>query len=174
MGRRSKADLNDLIERIVSMHDDDKMTHVQIAEALRAEGIDISREAIRRSYKTAKEQAGDLKAVSEEARVMLEAYRASPNTDIAEAVIAKFTGLLYREVQGIESIEFDDPGEAALAIGRMATAQTRVASLRLKYQNGFEAAKKAVLDTLKQELRNHPDVLERMTMLVGGMEAPAA
>jgi hypothetical protein len=173
VGRRSKADLNDLIERIISMHDEDKMTHIQIADALRSEGIDISREAIRRAYKSAKEQAGDLKAVSEEARVLLDAYKSSPNTDIAEAVIAKFTGLLYREVQGIEAIEFADPGEAALAIGRMATAQTRVASLRLKYQSGFEAAKKAVIDALKQELQNHPDILERMTMLVGGIEAPA-
>ena len=174
MGRRSKAELNDLVERIIAMHDEDKMTHVQIAAALRAENIDISREAIRRAYKSAKEQAGDLKAVAEEARCLLDAYRSSPNTDIAEAVIAKFTGLLYREVQGIESIEFDDPGEAALAIGRMANAQARVGSLRMKYQSGYEAAKKAVIASLKMELKQHPDILERMIMLVGGLEAPAA
>lgn len=174
MGRRSKVDLNDLIDRIIKMHDEDKMTHAQIEAALRSEEIDISRESIRRAYKSAMEQAGDLKKVAEEARGLLDAYRSSPNTDIAEAVIAKFTGLLYREVQGIEAIEFDDPGEAALAIGRMANAQARVGSLRMRYQSGFETAKKAVLEALKRELKSHPDILERLTMLVGGLEADAA
>jgi chromosome segregation and condensation protein ScpB len=175
MGRRSKADLQNLIERILMMHDAEKLTHKQIAEILQSEGINISREAIRRAYKSATEQAGDLRAVSEEARQLMDAYRSSPNTDIAEAVLAKFTGLMYRELQGIESIEFESPEEAALAIGRMANAQARIGSVRMKFTNGFDAAKKAVVDALQKELKaHHPDLLDKLTTIVASLEAPAA
>lgn len=175
MGQRSKVDLNDLLDRVIEMHDKEKLTHAQIADILKAEGYSLSRESIRRAYKTATEHAKDLRIVAEEARILLDEYKAGPNTDMAEAVLLKFTGLMYNELQEIESIEFTDPGEAVLAIGRLANAQAKLGSVRMKYQNGFDAARKAVLDALKRELKSeHPDILDRLTMIVGGLEAPAA
>lgn len=174
MGRRSKADLHDVVERILSLSVKDKLTIVEIAEKLQAEGIDISREAVRRSLKNSKELACDLRRTMEEARVMMDAVRDNPNTDIAEAVVTRLGGLLLRETQEIDALEFDDPGEAVLAAGRLANAQAKLGSIRMKYQVGFEAAKKAVLDALRRELRaEHPEILERLSMIVGGLEANA-
>lgn len=175
MGRRSKADLYDVVDRILSLYTREKLTIVQISEKLQAEGLDISREAVRRSLKGSKELAAELRNTMEEARVMMDAVRDNPNTDIAEAVVTRLGGLLLRETQELDSLEFDDPGEAVLAAGRLANAQAKLGSVRLRYQSGFEAAKKAVMDALRRELKNeHPDILERLTMIVGGLESPAA
>ena len=175
MGRRSKADLFDVVDRILELYTRDKLTIQQIADRLQAEGVDMSRGAVQRSLKTSKEIAAELRNTMEEARVMMDAVRDNPNTDIAEAVVTRFAGLLLTEAKEIDSLEFDDPGDAILAAGRLANAQAKLGSVRMKYQNGFEAAKKAVLEALKRELRaNNPDILERLTMLVGGLEAPAA
>jgi hypothetical protein len=105
---------------------------------------------------------------------MMEAVKDNPNTDIAEAMVTRFAGLMLREVQELDGVEFEDSSEAALAIGRIANAQAKLGTVRMKYQSGFEAAKKAVLTALQRELKaNHPDVLERLTMLVGALEAPS-
>jgi len=170
MGRRSKADLLDLVDRILELYTRDKRTIKEIAKQLQDEGFDISREAVRRSLKSSKDIAADLNKNIDEARVMMEAVRSNPNTDIAEAVVTRFAGLLLREAQEIDEMQFDDPGEAVLAAGRLANAQTKLASLRLKYQAGYEAAKKAVLDALKVELASDPDLASRLAAVVADLK----
>jgi hypothetical protein len=171
MGRRSKADLYDVVGRILDMHGNDKLSIQQISDILKSEGLDMSRESVRRSLKGSKELAADMRKATEEARIMIDSVRDSANTDIAEAVVTRFGGLLLREAQNIDALEFDDPGKAVQAAGRLADAQVKLGKLRLQFQDGFEAAKKAVLAALRMELKEHPDILERLTMLVGGLEA---
>jgi len=170
MGRRSKADLLDLVDRILELYTRDHRTIKEIAKQLQDEGIDISREAVRRSLKSSREIAADLVKTTEEARVMIDVVRNNPNTDIAEAVTTRFAGLLLRESQNIDALEFDDPSEAILAAGRLANAQAKLASVRLKYQAGYEAAKKAVLDALKVELASDQDLASRLAAVVSGLK----
>jgi predicted DNA-binding protein YlxM (UPF0122 family) len=170
MGRRSKADLYDLVDRILELYTRDKLSIKDIAAQLQHEGYDISREAVRRSLKSSKELAADLTKTIEETRVMMDVVRANPNTDIAEAVVTRFAGLLLRESQAIDEMQFDEPGDAILAAGRLATAQAKLASVRLKYQAGFEAAKKAVLESLKIELASDPDLANRLAAVVANLE----
>jgi len=170
MGRRSKADLLDLVDRILELYTRDHLTIKEIAKQLQDEGIDISREAVRRSLKSSREIAADLVKTTEEARVMIDVVRNNPNTDIAEAVTTRFAGLLLRESQNIDALEFDDPSEAILAAGRLANAQAKLASVRLKYQAGYEAAKKAVLDALKVELASDQDLASRLAAVVADLK----
>ena len=99
MGRRSKADLYNQVERILQFYSRDKMTIQEITDQLQAEGIDMSRESVRRSLKSSKDLALELRSMTEEARVMMEAVKDNPNTDIAEAMVTRFAGLMLREVQ---------------------------------------------------------------------------
>jgi hypothetical protein len=170
MGRRAKADLLDLVDRILELYTRDKLTIREIAAQLQSEGLDISREAVRRSLKSSKELAADLTNTIAEARVMMDVVRNNPNTDIAEAVVTRLGGLLLRETQSLDALEFDDPGQAVLAAGRLAQAQARLGAVRMKYQDGFEAAKRAVLDALKIELASDPELAQRLAMVVGGLE----
>jgi hypothetical protein len=166
MGRRSKADLYDLVDRILELYTKDKLNIREIEAKLQGEGYEISREAIRRSLKSSKEIAADLQATIAEARVMIDTVRANPNTDVVEAVVTRLGGLLLKESQYIDALEFEDPGEAVLAAGRLANAQAKLASVRMKYQDGFDAAKRAVIDALKVELSADPDLASRLAGVV--------
>jgi len=166
MGRRSKADLYDLVDRILELYTRDKLTIKEIAEQLKTEGIDISREAVRRSLKSSRELAADLTKTIDEARVMMDVVRNNPNTDVAEAIVTRLGGLLLRETQEIDALQFEDSGETVLAAARLTQAQVKLGSLRLKYQNGFEAAKKAVLDALKVELASNNELAGRLAAVV--------
>ncbi|MDR1420640.1 MAG: DUF3486 family protein [Treponema sp.] len=171
MGRRSKTDLYNLTDRVLELYTRDKLTIREIVDRLRSEGYILSREAVRRSLKTSKTLARELRNMTEEARVMMDAVRDNPNTDIAEAVVTRFAGLLLREVQELDEVTVDDPVEASLVISRLANSQAKLGQVRMKYRSGYQDAKKEVLDALKDELRaNHPDILERLVMIVGAME----
>jgi hypothetical protein len=170
MGRRAKADLLDIVDRILELYTRDKLTIRQIASQLQSEGVDISREAVRRSLKSSREVAADLQNTIAEARVMMDVVRSNPNTDVAEAVVTRLGGLLLREAQEVDAMQFEDPGQLALAAGRLAQAQARLGAVRMKYQDGFEAARKAVLDALKIELASDPELAQRLAMVVGGLE----
>jgi len=173
MGRRAKAELYDLVDRILELYSRDKKNIREIESILQAEGYEISREAIRRSLKTSKEIAADLQNTIAEARVMIDTVRANPNTDVAEAVVTRLGGLLLRESQNIDALEFDDPGKAVLAAGRLAVAQAKLASVRMKYQDGFEAAQRAVIEKLKVELSADPELAERLSTVVMSLRPEA-
>jgi len=169
MGRRSKADLYDVVDRILELYTRDKLTIRQISEQLKDEGFDMSREAVRRSLKTSKEIAAELTKSIEEARVMMDVVRANPNTDIAEAVVTRLGGLLLRDTQAVDELEFEDASAMILGAARLANAQAKLGSVRMKYQDGFEAAKKAVLSALKEELKSDPELTERLAQVVAGL-----
>lgn len=170
MGRRSKTELFGLIERVFHMYNNEKRPLGEIEEILRSEGYDISRESIRRSVKDSKQMASQLKKSMEEARVMIDTVRENPNTDLVEAAVAHLGGLIYKETSTFDEVRFDDPMQAVNAVGKLANAQTRIARLRLDYQKGAEAAKNAVKEALRKELEGHPDLLERLTSIVSGIE----
>jgi replicative DNA helicase len=171
MGRRAKSELLDLTERIIQLYTQDHKTLVEIEAILRGEGIDISREAIRRSVKGSKEVAREFQESIAEAKILLDTVRENPNTDVIEATTALLSRRLFEYMKSVEEISFEDTGELATAINRIAQSQTQIAKLRLTYQKGFESAKKVILSSLKDELTAHPDLLERLSSIVTGLEA---
>jgi len=163
----------DLVDRILELYTKDKKNLREIETILRSEGYEISREAIRRSLKTSKEIAADLQNTIAEARVMIDTVRANPNTDVAEAVVTRLGGLLLRESQNIDALEFEDPSAAVLAAGRLANAQAKLTSVRMKYQDGFEAAQRAVIERLKIELAADPELADRLSTVVMSLRPEA-
>ena len=99
MGRRSKADLLGLVERIIEMYENDKMIIQDIEAALRDDGYDISREAIRRSLKTSKNVAAQYKKAATEAKVLIDTVRDNPNTDVVEITTNLLAKQLFDFVQ---------------------------------------------------------------------------
>ena len=170
MGRRSKAEMMGLLERIFEMSSRDKLTIEQITNELQADGYDISRGAIQRSLKSSKEVAKLYQDTLTETKVLIDAVRENPNTDVIEVTSALMSGKLFEFVKGIDELEFKDAEGVSTAISRMAESQTKIARLRLTYQKGADAAKKAVLAALQAELKNHPDLLDRLTTIVATIE----
>ncbi len=170
MGRRSKADLYDLTDRILELYTQKKMTNKEIARQLQSEGYNISHEAVRRSVKESKTLALEMRKCIEESRVIMDAVRDDPNTDLAEAVVSRFAGLLFRESQAIDELAFDDPGEAVNAVSKLASAQVKLGGMRLKYRSGAEAAKRAVITALKKELSGNEDLIEKLSGMVENVQ----
>jgi len=172
MGRRSKADLYDLTERIVTMHDSKKMTFNEIAEALQEEGFGVSREAVRRSYKSSAEVASQYKRAVEESKVIIEAVRNNPNTDVVETITSMLAGQIFEYIKTVDELDFESSAEMIGAVKDLANSQLKISKFRLDFQKGYEAARNDFLKALQGELAGHPDLLSQITALVAGMESP--
>ncbi|MFA7108387.1 MAG: phage protein Gp27 family protein [Sphaerochaetaceae bacterium] len=171
MGRRSKADLLDLIERILDMHENQKLTIKDIEEQLREEGFDISRESIRRSLKSSRSVASKYKKAATEAKVLIDTVRDNPNTDVVEITTNLLTKQVFDFVQSIDSIDFDNPSDVIVAVNQLASAQTKIAKQRLTFQNGYNEAKRDIVLRLKTELKKHPEILEKIVDIVSNLGA---
>ncbi len=171
MGRRAKSELLDLTERIISLYTRDHKTIQQIEDILREEGIDISREAIRRSVKSSKEVAHQFQQSITESKILLDTVRENPNTDVIEATVTLLSRRLFEYIKSVDDIDFKDPAELAAAINRMAQSQTQIAKLRLTFTKGFETAKKAFMKALNDELAEHPDIRSKLATIVDSLES---
>lgn len=171
MGRRSKAELLGIIERIIDMYEGDKLSIKQIEEILNEEGYDISREAIRRSIKSSKDVASQYTRAASEAKVLIDTVRDNPNTDVVEITTNLLTKQLFDFVRNIDELTFEDPTKLILAVNRLSSSQVRIAKQRLTFQNGYNQAKDDLMRRLKGELEKYPDLLGKLALIVSGMEA---
>lgn len=172
MPKRSKADLAGVIERIVQMYEVEKRSIKEIEAVLGEEGIAISRESIRRTLKSNKSVANQYRKAAEEAKVLIDAVRDNPNTDVVELTTSLLTKQVFDFVQSIDDLDFDNPNELILAINRLSSAQVRISKQRLNFQNGYNEAKNDLLRQLKEELSQQPDLLSKLSSMVSLMEAP--
>jgi hypothetical protein len=169
MGRRSKAELLNLVERIVDMHDRDKLTFEQIAEALQGEQIDVSRESARRAYANAEAKAAKYKLAAENAKAIIEASKGT-NTDLAEAANSVLTNLFYEKVMSIDDVEFDSDAQMLKAMAPVMHNQVELAQARLNYQNGVEKCKSAILEELAKQLPDNPALLDALKGIVAAIK----
>ncbi len=171
MAKRSKADLAGVVERIIGMYEDEKLTIKDIEKVLREEGIDISRESIRRTIKSTKSVANTYRKAAEEARVLIDAVRDNPNTDVVELTTSLLTKHVFDFVQSIDDLDFEDPNELILAINRLSSAQVRISKQRLTFQHGYNEAKKDIMNQISAELKQQPDLLDKLSTIVSSLEA---
>ncbi len=119
MGRRSKAKMYDLVNRIIHLYEKEKMKIKDIESLLRSEGYDISKSSIHRTIKTHQELAIEYRRIAEETKGLIEALKENPATDLMEAVHTILTNKIFEFVRQIEAIDFDDPVELTQAVSRL-------------------------------------------------------
>ncbi len=170
MGRRSNADLLGIVEQIMDLYNSQKLTINQIVEELQHKGFAVSRSGIQRTVRSYKETARLYKKAMEESKILIDMVRSDPNTDVNEASLSILSRNYFEFVQSMDGLQFKDSAEAAHALKALVQSQTQIAKLRLNFQNGVAAAKKSVMETIRKELQNHPDLLDRLTAVVGGLE----
>lgn len=171
MGRRGKTESLGTGERILHLYNVEHRTIEEIAAIFEAEEIPQGRESIRRFVRSSKEAAADFQAAVAEAKILIDTVRENPNTDVIEATTALLSRKLFEHTKSIEDLGEMDITELSNAISKTAIAQEKLSRLRLSYQTGFEAAKKAVLAALKGQLQDHPDLLERLAAVIRDIPA---
>ena len=161
MGRQSKAELLGLIEQIVELHDKQHLTHEQIAEKLQAEGHEISREAVRRTYSNASRKAEKYKLAAETAKNIIDASKGT-NTELAEAANSIVATMFYDRILKMEDLDFETDEQFFKALGPVMKNQAILAKARLSYEKGVERAKTAVWDELADIIQDDPILLAKL------------
>jgi hypothetical protein len=128
--RRSKAKLYDLVERIIYLYENEKMTIRDIEALLRAEGYDISKSSIHRTIKSYTELAEEYKRTAEETKALIEALREQPASYQMEAILTMLVSKVFNFVRSIEELEFEDPHELVLALNRLASSVEKMQRYR--------------------------------------------
>jgi hypothetical protein len=172
MAPRAKAELQDIVSRIVTMYNDEKMSLVEIESRLRGEGFDISRESIRRTVKSNKQIAKELMKTREETAALIDEIRSNPATDTNEAVLDYLIGKAFEYTKNIESVNFKDLPELAKFVKDMTRAKTQIVKMRMDYEALFEKVKEGVLKDLQVALEGNPQLYEQLFAIVNNLEAP--
>lgn len=173
MPARKKAELYDIVERIVGMYHDDKLEIREIESRLRDEGYDISRGSIHRTLKDNKKVAEDYRRAVAEAQVLIETVRDNPNTDVLETTTSLLAQKFLEFAKSMDAVDFDDPAKFAESLSRIARSQAQLGKLRMDYQKGFEEAKNKVMNALADALKDKPGLLGELRLVVEALGTEA-
>ena len=154
MPKRNKIEMQGLVERICKMYFNDKMSHKEIVDTLKAEGYDISKSGVGR---TLVDQAAQMKAYKDSAKkavAIVNELDRTPGLNIAEASVQLVQAKLLEEVNKFEDFSTISPEELLKAVARNTDAQAKIARVKLEYERGykkglFRAAEK-VSEVVKQ------------------------
>jgi len=116
MAKRKKAELYDLIQRIVYLYEEEKKDFRTIASLLRSEGYDISRSSIHRAYKDYKELAKQYSEWWDKIKILVEQTQNKPTSFMLSALVSILTQHVLEFVKDIDFMEFDEPGELIKAV----------------------------------------------------------
>ena len=116
MPRRKKAELYDLIQRIIHMHEVEKKDFKTIASILRSEGYDISKSAIHRAYRDYKEFAKKYNEWWDKIEAVVKMTQDKPTSFMLSAVVSVLTQHVMDFVKDIDFMEFEDPNDLIRAV----------------------------------------------------------
>lgn len=173
MARRQKAELLGLVERIVTLYNQNGKSLKEIEEELRAEGIDISRESIRLTVKSNKQIAKELQKTREETTALINVIRDNPATDANEATIDYLISKAFDYTKRIESLDFKDLPELSRFIKDMTGTKAKIVKLRMDYRAMYNQMKEDLIAQLRGALEGDPELFSRLFTLVSNMEAPS-
>ena len=116
MPRRKKAELYDLIQRIIHMHEVEKKDFKTIASILRSEGYDISKSAIHRAYRDYKEFAKKYNEWWDKIEAVVKMTQDKATSFMLSAVVSVLTQHVMDFVKDIDFMEFEDPNDLIRAV----------------------------------------------------------
>ena len=163
MPKRKKAQLYDLINRIVYLYETEKKNFREIESILRAEGYDISKSAIHRAYKSYAETAEEFKKIYEETKALIDTLKENPATDVMEGIATILANRLFKFVKDIEAMDFETPEELILAVQRLSKTLSDLQKIR------EEREKKAleVLEKGAEEGKVDAEIIQKIREIYG-------
>lgn len=162
MGRRSKAEMLNLVEKIISLYEKDKLSFDEIAERIADENhVELSREAVRRAYNKADAKAQKYRIAAESARSIIEAAKGT-NMELAEAANSLVSSMFYERILQMDGLDFESDKDFFKALAPVMNNQSRLASARLTYENGRKKALDEAYDEIAGLLGNDDKLMENI------------
>jgi hypothetical protein len=147
--RRSKAELQGLVSKIIQMYTAQGKRQQDIADELTAQGYQVSKGAVCRAIKNHAQQLRELKSKRDWALALTEATNRTPRLDIADAGLQIAAMKLLEEVSIIENLDFEgmDTEKKITLLTRVSRAIGLAANVELNFERG---RKQGLLDAEKK------------------------
>jgi len=146
MPRRSKTELQGLVDKIVNMYICQGKRQQDISDALTAEGYHVSRAAVQRTLKSHARRLKELKDKQDWAETLIAATNKTPRLDIADAGLQIAAMKLLEEVDGVDFASMDGE-KKILLLTRVSRAIGLAANVELNFERG---RKQGLLDAEKK------------------------
>jgi len=146
MPRRSKTELQGLVDKIVYMYINQGKRQQDIADALTAQGYHVSRAAVQRTLKSHARRLKELKEKQDWAETLIAATNKTPRLDIADAGLQIAAMKLLEEVDGVNFTDMDGE-KKILLLTRVSRAIGLAANVELNFERG---RKQGLLDAEKE------------------------
>lgn len=163
MGRRSKAEMLGLIEKIIGLYEKEKLSFEEIAERLSKEdNVELSREAVRRAYNKADAKAQKYRLAAESARSIIEAAKGT-NMELAEAANSLVSSMFYERILQMDGLDFETDSQFFKALAPVMNNQAKLANARLTYENGRKKALDEAYDEIARVLSNDEKLMAEIS-----------
>lgn len=119
MARRKKAQLYDIIQRIIYLYENEKKDFKTIESILRTEGYDISKTAIYRAYKDYSQTAKEYEEWRKKVEILVEQTQNKPNSLMLASLVALLTQKVVEFTKDIDRFEFEEPEQLISAVHKL-------------------------------------------------------
>lgn len=142
----------------------DGYVYDDIVEAVRDAGEYISKSALQRYHNSFEQVAERITKTREQMKVLIDAVRDQPGTDLAEAANqVMMQGLLTRIATAgdeFDGLELEKVGRLVATLERSAVAREK---LKLQYDKAITIARDQIIGELKEVLRGQPEILSYLS-----------
>ena len=119
MARRKKAQLYDIIQKIVYLYEKEKRDFKTIESLLRTEGYDISRSSIHRAYKDYSEAAKQYNEWWDKIEILVQQTQSKPTSFMLSSLVAMLTQKVLEFTKDIDSFDFEEPEQLIAAVHKL-------------------------------------------------------
>jgi len=145
--RRSKIELQGLVDKIIMMYVNQGKRQQDIATELTEKGFQVSKGAVNRTIKNHTKTLKEIKEKQEWAKTLIAATDKTPRLDIADAALRIAAMKLLEEVSDIEDFGEMNEGDKVALLTKVSRAIGLAASVELNFERGrkqglFDAGKK--------------------------------
>ncbi|MDR3334747.1 MAG: DUF3486 family protein [Treponema sp.] len=147
MPRRSKIELQGLVEEIIRLYYTEGKRQEDIADELLAKGYEASKGGVNRALKNHAKQLKELKAKQQWAETLIAATDKTPRLSIADAGLQIAATKLLEEVSELEELGDMEPEKLVTLLTRVSRAIGLAANVELNFERGRKAG---ILETRKK------------------------
>jgi len=145
--RRSKVELQGLVDRIVTMYVNMGMRQQDIADKLTKQGFEVSKGAVCRTLKSHNQTLKEIKEKQEWAKTLIAATEKTPRLDIADAGLQIAAMKLLEEVSDVENFGKMEAGDKVALLTKVSRAIGLASNVELNFERG---RKQGLLDAGKK------------------------
>ncbi len=150
MARKSNIEkIAGLIDIVLEMHDKQNLTNQEIAKELQSQGYEVSTSSVQRAIRKRKLSDKEFKQKLENTKVFVEATKDTPGLQFAKASNDMLMSLVLEELQYMEDLGELSATELVGIVSKLTKAQTNIANVNLKYEEGYKAGLFKAEETLE-------------------------